>query len=677
MRARVICAVSLAVVLVGPPALADHTDPGEPLSSPDAQLLPGSPFETRGEGTWEHIANFAPNPGTDHRVFRAGRDWYAVAGTLGGQPAQHVGQRIVRLTRGGEVAPEFAADHGSAACVNGNPNGATGQQHDVAVAPAVNPKVFIDANDTTGRCHDPSGGGLEIVDISGIEREGFEPRELHLTRHVGTSHTVTVDATRPWIVYNSSSTFDGYAWVDVLDIRTCMGPDSVPLERKRERCRPKVYRIPFDKEWTQQRDWATGRLRPGTHSSCHDITAAPGRLYCAALNATLILDVSQLTDRRGNIRGRPMECEVIDGTDTTAKVTDCSMHFDVNPGTALPGDEVTNPDPIPAARGWRLLGGFNHAGRECAPPPEHVVNCNSHLFVHSTGGISISHEADPVRGGDYMLVTDERGGGIVPPGATCAAENEPGIGNGGAHVFDIRDPSQPRYALTPDGDNAVFVGEVLVPSATFCDIHVIQPITGEDRILAAYYSQGVKIVDYAIDRRGRWTFQETAAMALPGANTWAVSNFMTKRNPDGTRTYFFVATDVERGIDVYSWTGPANPTRSVLGRKAEASADGVREDHASLDLDVLGDVEVDGGVRHPVGTLRLALEKDRNLLGLQPRPQGIRLEGGGGDVYQDQGPVPFACMGRIRQVQRVALGYDTRSWLASLGPTGYGARRAI
>ena len=84
----------------------------------------------------------------------------------------------------------------------------------------------MDANDTTGRCHDPEGGGLEIVDISGIEREGLEPREVHLTRHVGTSHTVTVDATRPWLVYNNSSTFDGNAWIDVLDIRTCLGPAS-------------------------------------------------------------------------------------------------------------------------------------------------------------------------------------------------------------------------------------------------------------------------------------------------------------------------------------------------------------------------------------------------------------------------------------------------------------------
>ena len=33
------------------------------------------------------------------------------------------------------------------------------------------------------------------------------------------------------------------------------------------------------------------------------------------------------------------------------------------------------------------------------------------------------------------------------------------MGNGGAHVFDIRNPANPEYALTPEGDQAVFVGE--------------------------------------------------------------------------------------------------------------------------------------------------------------------------------------------------------------------------
>jgi hypothetical protein len=187
------------------------------------------------------------------------------------------------------------------------------------------------------------------------------------------------------------------------------------------------------------------------------------------------------------------------------------------------------------------------------------VSCNGNFFVPAVEGVSVAHEADPLLNGRYMLVTDERGGGVVPPSSSCLPSLDNPIGNGGAHVFDLRNPSKPEYALTPEGDRAVFVGEVIVPAPTFCDIHVIEAIRGESRFLAAYYSQGTKIVDFFVDENRRWTFEEVAAIAFPNANTWAVTNFLTRANPDGTRTYFFMASDIERGIDVFSWTGPANP----------------------------------------------------------------------------------------------------------------------
>jgi hypothetical protein len=326
-------------------------------------------------------------------------------------------------------------------------------------------------------------------------------------------------------------------------------------------------------EASQQRDHASGELVEGSDANCHDITAVPGRLYCAGLNATLILDVRNLTDRRGNVRGKPLPCEVTEGTETGASVTDCSQVVKENPGTALPGDEEELP-PYPLARGWRLLGTYHHPGRACAPPPEHVTDCNGNLFVNSAEGVSVSHEADPVLGGRYLLVTDERGGGVVPPSSSCTPGIDNPIGNGGAHVFDIRNPRKIDYALTPAGDRAVFRGEILVPAPTFCDIHVIEPIAGEHRILAAYYSQGTKIVDYAVDDNGRWTFEEVASMALPGANTWTVSNFKTVRHSDGTRTYYFMASDIERGIDVFSWTGPANPSSNPRAIAPAASPAG-------------------------------------------------------------------------------------------------------
>ena len=107
---------------------------------------------------------------------------------------------------------------------------------------------------------------------------------MHLTRHAGTSHTVTVDATRPWIVYNNSSQFAAMPWVDVLDIRSCLGPDGLPLEAKRAKCRPKVYRIEFEPEWTQQRDWDPASWRPGAPRRA--TTSRPHRASSTARGST-------------------------------------------------------------------------------------------------------------------------------------------------------------------------------------------------------------------------------------------------------------------------------------------------------------------------------------------------------------------------------------------------------
>ena len=147
----------------------------------------------------------------------------------------------------------------------------------------------------------------------------------------------------------------------------------------------------------------------------------------------------------------------------------------------------------------------------------------------------------------------------MPPGSSC----EPGIdnpyGNGGAHAFDISDPSNIRYATTPQGEKAVYISDAVVPAPTFCDIHVIEHVEGEQRLIVAYYTQGIKIVDYYVDAAGAVTFVERASYTLPNANTWAAEDFRIVDNADGTRTYFLAADDIHRGIDVVSWTGSPNP----------------------------------------------------------------------------------------------------------------------
>ena len=560
-KIRYVPALSIAIVLLAmfAPAYADHTDPSMPLA-PNTEN-PAAEMVTRGEGTWQFIANFPPNPGTDLVFFKKGGDLYASSGTLGQGNEGHVGQRIIRLTKDGVVDPEWMYDHGSAHCTPVNPS-VTGLQHDAAIGARFDPKVIIDTTDATGRCHDPNGAGLELIDITQLHK-GNPPREIHLTRHLGFSHTVTVDAKRKWIVYNSTSQFSPPAasgdmpagdrqWIDVLDIRSCLfrGKDAkLPLDEKRERCRPIVYRLPFAPSWSRQRNWYDGELRPGSEAACHDITATPGRIYCAALNATLIFDVSDIVNpETGNLRGTPLNCTVLDGTNTGAKVTDCA-----DPAvTGYPTAE----NPGPQLKGWKFLGTFHHPGRDCLPPPGNNQTCNTNLFVESDQGVAVSHEADPTFNEDYMFVTDERGGGIVPPGASCFPTIDNPVGNGGAHAFDISDPTNINYAMTPAGEKAVYITNPITPESTFCDIHVMKPIA-PNRFMTAYYTQGTRIVDFSRDENGKLSFNEVAAALVPDSNQWVAAPFKTTQNDDGTVTYFIMASDIQRGIDIYSWTGPA------------------------------------------------------------------------------------------------------------------------
>ena len=54
--------------------------------------------------------------------------------------------------------------------------------------------LLTDTTDATGRCHDPGGGGIEIVDAT---QRAQSPREVHLVRFPGFTHTNTVDGKRP------------------------------------------------------------------------------------------------------------------------------------------------------------------------------------------------------------------------------------------------------------------------------------------------------------------------------------------------------------------------------------------------------------------------------------------------------------------------------------------------
>jgi hypothetical protein len=596
MRTRSLTAALLltlvagGIVAVGLPAGADHKAPPGPFSANTE--TGGHVGATFGTGTWAHLSNFPANPGSDFALFRKNRELYASSGTLGQGDAQHVGQRITQLTtnQGTVVNPTWVADHPSASCATSNPSATLSLQHDAAAAGAfrrtsrptsipgvavLDTQLIIDTTDATGRCHDSGGGGLELIDISNLT----QPKEIHLTRHSGTSHTVTVDATRPYIVYNSSSERTHLAgsggWIDVLDVRPCLNLGNISVADKRTACRPKVYRINFQPEWTFQRNFhnGSGAIDPSQGSAtCHDITAIGTRLYCAAIRATLILDVANITDSEGNIRGTEIGCALINNA-TAADVTNCSA--------------VTS---APGVQGVEFLGTRNHAGIDCtASPLPRNATCNSNLVVPVDQDIAISHEADPTHDEGVMFATDERGGGALPPGASCDPAGANEFGNGGIHALDISGAAPGRnpadnfpYMLKPDGSRAVFIGAVRVPAADFCTVHMIEHAHDEQRLFVAYYTQGVKVVDYFFHPNNRISFRETASFILPNANTWVAHPFKTVNNADGTRTYTLFASDIERGIDVMTYTAAPNPMGAPPPAEATATVQAAGLDSSGL-----------------------------------------------------------------------------------------------
>lgn len=584
-------------------ARADHAIPGFGVTiAPTATTV-----QSGGEGaTWEVITSLIDgNPHTDLDFFNVDGDYYVAAGTLAiGLNAG--GQIIYRLTVNGEVEPSFVSAFGSANCLS-DPTQATALQHDVEITPkgpvlfntdwkgSANegrPQLLLDATDGPGRCHDQttaggSGtppGGLEIVDITDLAH----PVEIGLTSHIGETHTVNVNPKRPHIAYSSTSDsvtvanrpeadnpdlseqndLDGF---ELVDLSSCMNfPAGTSVAAKRAACRPQVYRYRFPS------DWARGTYGSASAGGCHELEVYPDdKLTCAALKSTIVLDMSDAFDDKGTPddytddvpRGTPLPCSVRASVSeapfaTEAMVTDCVNGTD---GQALTVGGWLKIG-APSLEGVKLVGFINHAAGDRPPSQD----------------IAISHEAEFTSSGKFLIVSDERGGGLTPPDASCP---EPGsiddatFGNGGLHAYavdrlftefpgdplsdaaeDIAQRADAAYALAPDGTKAIYRALPRVAAPSFCTAHVFQQIPGQNRIFMGWYTQGTQVVDYIENEDGTFEWREAAWWVPEGGTQWASHVFKHKDNGDGTFTYWGVSADITRvALDVYSVTMPAPP----------------------------------------------------------------------------------------------------------------------
>jgi hypothetical protein len=446
-------------------------------------------------------------------------------------------------------------------------------------------QLLVDATDHRGRCHDQGTaglvgaprGGLELVDITNI----LDPVEIGLTSHIGESHTVNVDPKRPHIAYSVTSDaigvgpapeykrnnenpgsgdrndLDGF---EVVDMSSCMNfPPLTSVEIRRALCRPEVYRYRYPT--TQM---ALGHTVKNTIYGCHELEIYPDdTLTCGSGAAAIVLDLSGAFDENGKPRGTPLPCRArpsstVGPTATGAMVTDCV--------TGEGGQSLDVPTWLasgaPSLEGVEYVGSVHHQGRG-GPNPSSEDN-------------DFDHELELSGSGRYLIATDERGGGVTPPGATCATGVENPMGNGGVHFYrrDALQTTLPAtaakawepYARLPNGRKAIYRATPRTGvEATVCTAHVFQQVPGQNRIFMGWYSQGTQVVDFVENADGTVTFKEAGWFIPEKANTWVSHIFKVRENADGTFTYwgatgdFLLGTTGRSAIDVYEVTLPAPP----------------------------------------------------------------------------------------------------------------------
>jgi hypothetical protein len=541
MLRRSFTTLAVAATLVAASAPAAHAD-HVPVGTGAPAGLPAD-LPTLQVGDWRFIKNFGAGPagvpplGVDWDVFERDGRRYIIASSM------TMGLTILDVTN--PLSPVRVSDYASAfGCAQAGPQvmldnlnkgsfdfdpfaAMSGWENDLSITP--DGKIAIIGTDAKGRCHDPNGGGIELVDTSDVSH----PRLIHLVRTPGMAHSVTVDPAHPWLAYLSTS--DGQDGIDIVDFRTCLGGAA-----QKEACRPTIARAVLRHSWTR------GNETPSSFG-CHDIRFRGNRAYCAAINATLILDTTGVLNAAGRLTGTNLAapgltggCPVIDADPVTApgaKVTDCSS-WTVDAFKERGAQSVQ----------FRLVSAVHHGGSRTTQP--------------ANEDIQIAHQAEAIAGGRIMLVTDERGGGFDT--GTCPS--------GGVWFFNITDETHPRLMRLPDGSPAVFRTEHTVPTGANCTVHYGTQFEDENLLVFAWYTQGTHVFRYTPDfAKNQIAFDEVAVYVPAAASTWTAKGLM--RSPDDPDEILIYTADIVRGFDALAVRVPRlappapQPKPSVLGTK--------------------------------------------------------------------------------------------------------------
>ncbi len=247
-------------------------------------------------------------------------------------------------------------------------------------------------------------------------------------------------------------------------------PATATLQEKRDACRPEVFRYRYPSAQI-----ALGHTLQNHIYGCHELEVYPDdRLTCGSGGALIGFDMSGAFNDNGTPtdfsddtpQGTPLPCTVRASSSAPpftsgAMVTDCVDGESGAVGGVSETQDLTVPGWIasgsPSLEGVQHLGSIHHQGRGAGSAAQPAFD--------ATEDIDFNHETELSASGNLLIATDERGGGILPPGATCfASPGSPGdntAGNGGVHFYrtdalhtggpGTPEQEQSAYAQTPEG----------------------------------------------------------------------------------------------------------------------------------------------------------------------------------------------------------------------------------
>ncbi|HVL91127.1 MAG TPA: hypothetical protein VM841_12920, partial [Actinomycetota bacterium] len=275
---------------------------------------------------------------------------------------------------------------------------------------------------------------------------------------------------------------------------------------------------------------------------CHDVRFRGDRVYCAAVNTTLILDISGMVGADGRLTGTKLTdnngCPVIDAVRAPGvKITDCM---------------AWTPEQFIAAKARpmdiRLVSWIQHDNTKPAEQD-----------------IEIAHQAEVIGDGTTMLITDERGGGLA---------NVQGCPGGGIWFYDIRDETKPKLMKRSDGSPGMFRTASSPPppfgQSVSCTSHYGQEFADENLLAFAWYHAGTSVFRYTLDLTtspATIGFEEVASTVPAGS--MAIQAWAAGRNPDDPGEVIVYVSDAVRGLDVLGVRTP-KVTRAKAFKQASA-----------------------------------------------------------------------------------------------------------